>query len=412
MKWTRLLWAVLGLAALVPLLPGVHIRIGRAEARWEPAFAARVSTYLQANRQALDLADLRPTLLDTKGKRVILLGEEHGLATMVELDLAMLRYLHRAAGVRVYMGEFGYAMGCLLNRYLETGDDTQLDLVMRELRTSMAWTKEQRRFFTDLRAWNQTLPQAERVRIVGVDIEHQHRLALRYLDDLAWQRNKAGPEIREMIVKLEGMANERMGPTLGQYIKDLTSSIAAHREGYAALLGDRLFDFELVVENVGRAVERYSQHKTTQSFANRDQAIYDNFRKLYSRMGGGVWYGRWGAFHIYQRRTENVDQFAELLNRPESPVAGQVVSIQPLYWHAEGMGQDYKPRTFTTDVNSSMPFAAAALPERITLFRLDGADSPFRQRAPGFLQGEGMPVDLAQYVVLIRNATATQPLEP
>jgi hypothetical protein len=405
MKRKRWLWAALALAALVPLLPGVHIRIGPVH--WDRELAARVSTYLQANRQPLDLADPRPTLLDLAGKRVILLGEEHGVATMEELDLAMLRYLHRAAGVRIYMSEFGYAMGCVLNRYLETGDEAALDAVMREFQTSMAWTKEQRAFYVGLRRWNQTLPPGERVRIVGTDIEHQHRLALRYLDDLAWERSKARPEIRETLAKLEWTANERLGPTLAQYVKDLSASIAVHREAYAALLGDRLFDFELVAENVGRAVERYSGHNTPESFANRDRAIYDNFRKLYPRMGGGMWYGRWGADHIDQRRTENPAPFAALLNSPESPVAGKVVSIQPLYWHAEGMGLDYKPRTFTTDATSSMPFAAAALPDRITLFRLDGSDSPFRQTVPGFVQG-----DLAQYAVLIRNATATHPLVP
>jgi hypothetical protein len=129
-------------------------------------------------------------------------------------------------------------------------------------------------------------------------------------------------------------------------------------------------------------------------------------------MGGGVWYGRWGAFHIFQRRAEGHDRFAALLNGPESPVAGKVVSIYPLYSHSEGMGPDYRTRPIDTDVNRSHPFAAAALPDRVTLFRLDGADSPFRQRVPGFLQGEGMPTDLAQYVVLVRNATASHPLMP
>jgi hypothetical protein len=412
MKRKRWLWAALGLAALIFFLSRGHIHLGRPQAQWDPVLAARISTYLQANRQALDLADLRPTLLDLAGKRVILLGEEHGLATMEELDLAMLRYLHRAAGVRVYVGEFGYAMGHMLNRYLDSGDETVLARVIGEARRTMSWTKERRAFFVKLREWNQTLAPGERVRFAGVDIEHQHRLALRYLDDLAWQRSKARPEIREMVARLEWMASEPLSQAAAQNIRQLAASVAAHREAYAELVGGRFVDFELVAENLARTVDYYDYHGKPQAFAIRERAIYENFRKVYARMGGGVWYGRWGAFHIYQRRTENLDRFAALLNGAESPVAGKVVSIYPLYWHAEGMGQDYKPRTFTTDATTSLPFASAALPDHITLFRLDGTDSPFRQRVPGFLQGEGMPSDLAQYVALIRNAAPTHALEP
>jgi hypothetical protein len=407
MKRKRWLWAALALAALVLFLSRGHIHLDRPPAQWDPMLAARISTYLQANRQSLDLADLRPTLLDLSGKHVILLGEEHGLATMEELDLAMLRYLHRAAGVRTYVAEFGYAMGCMLNRYLETGDETILYRVIGEARRSMAWTKERRTFFVKLREWNQTLPLGERVRFAGIDIEHQHRLALDYLDDLAWQRAKASPEIRETVSRLERMASEPLSQSAAQDIRQLAASVSAHREAYAELLGERFFDFELVAGNLARTVDYYDYHGKPQAFAIRERAIYDNFRKVYARMGGGVWYGRWGAFHIYQRRTENLDRFAALLNGAESPVAGKVVSIQPLYWHAEAMGQDYKPRTFTTDATASLPFASAAFPDRITLFRLDGVDSPFRQRVPGNVQGE-----LAQYVALIRNAAPAHALEP
>jgi hypothetical protein len=402
MKRRRWLWAALALVALILLLSRVHI----GPVRWDRELTARVSTYLAANRQALDLGDFRPTMLDIAGKRVILLGEWHGMATMDELDLAMLRYLHRAAGVRVYAAEFGYAMGCLLNRYLDTGDETALDRVMRETATSMAWTRERRAFYARLREWNQTLPQGERVRLAGLDIEQQHRLALRYLDDLAWQRSKAAPEIREILDKLEWMENGSLNRTKWRYVRDLASSVASHRDAYAALLGDRLFDFEMTAGNLVRTVECY-EGGDAKAPAIREHAIYDNFRKLYPRMGGGVWYGRWGADHIDQRRAENVNHFAALLNGENSPVAGKVVSIYPLFSHSEAMGPDYRPGPVDTDATASRPFASAALPDRITLFRLDGVDSPFRQRVPGNLQG-----DLAQYVVLLRNATPSHPLEP
>src|SRR5579883_810494 len=151
--------AACGAVVLIPLLASVRVR--RPAAEWPPALSQRVAAYLAENRQGLDLNDFRPTLLKVTGKRVILLGEEHGVATMEDLDLAMLRYLHRAAGVRVYVAELGYAFGCMVERYLETGNETVLDGVMRETAKSVAWTKERRAFFVHLREWNETLPEDE-----------------------------------------------------------------------------------------------------------------------------------------------------------------------------------------------------------------------------------------------------------
>lgn len=405
MKRPRLLWTLAAVAVLVPLL--VRVRIRRPANDWDPALASQISNWLENHREALDLRSFHATLLNTDGKRVILLGEEHGIALTEHLDLAFLRYLHQRAGVRVYMAEFGYASGCLVNRYLDTGDEQVLDLVMRESYKSVAWTKERRDFFVGIRKFNLTLPPGERVRVVGVDVEHQYKLALRYLSELAAADagRKPSPEIAPVITQLAWTEN----PASGQ-AGDLAASLARYPAAYAELLGNRLSDFQQIAGNLQKTVEYQNARGSDRSFAVRERAIYDNFRKLYSRFGGGTWYGRWGAFHIYQRRTEDRDRFASLLNGPDSPVAGAVLSIYPLYSHSEAMGQDYRNRPVDSDAARSRPFATAAMDAPVTLFRLDGADSPFRHLIPGFLQGEGMPADLVQYVVLVRGAAASHPL--
>jgi erythromycin esterase-like protein len=170
------------LAMLVPLCIAVHA----AQApQTNPAADAGISAFLEKNREALDLSDagarFDARLLDVAGKQIVLLGEDHGIALHEDLDLALLRYLHQAAGVRVYLAEMSYAEGCLFNRYLDTGDEPLLDYLTNELRGTVAWTKEHRAFFVNLRRWNLTLPEKDRVHFAGVDIEHQRRVALHYL---------------------------------------------------------------------------------------------------------------------------------------------------------------------------------------------------------------------------------------
>ena len=381
------------------------------------AVAARIPEFLEQNRQVLELdndgARFRATLLDTGGKQVILLGETHGVALNEDLDLALLRYLHKTAGVRVYLSESGYSANCLLNRYLDTGDEQVLDFVMQESYGSIGWTREHRAFYAALRRWNLTLPEKERVRLVGLDVEHQRRVALRYLAELAKPDGgkRAPAAIAETIARLQRIQQEPYGKPAVQFIGDLTSSVAAHRLDYAAMLGDRLFDFELTAANLQKAVEYYATDGTPQSFDLREQVMVQTFLKLYPRLGGAKCYGRWGSAHVLQRRADLGVPFAAMLNRPDSPVAGRVVSIFAMYVNSEALSMPgYRTGRADDDDAWSQPFAAAS-PGPITLFKLTGAGSPFQQDAFSFMKGHGVPTDYVQYVVLIRNATASHPLE-
>ena len=383
----------------------------------DPAVPARIREFLEQNREVLDLgndgARFHAKLLDTEGKQVILLGEYHGIALNGELDLALLRYLHKTAGVRVYISEGGYSGTCMLNRYLDTGDEKVLDFVMQALHGSVAWTREHRAFYVELRRWNLTLPEKERVRLVGLDVEHQRKVALRYLAELAKPDGvKPAPSaIAEIIGRLQGIEQELSGKAVEQFIGDLASSVAAQRPDYAAMLGDRLFDFELTAANLQKAVEYYAIDGTPRSFDLREQVMVDTFLKLYPRLGGAKCYGRWGAEHVFQRRMHLGEPFAAMLNRPGSPVAGKVVSIGALYVNSEALVMPgYRTRRADSEAAWSQPFAAAS-PAPVTLFKLTGASSPFQQDVFDLVKGPGAPTDYVQYVVLIRNATAAHPLE-
>jgi hypothetical protein len=351
--------------------------------------------FLEKNREALDLSDggahFQARLLDTAGRKIILMGESHGVALSEDLDLALLRYLHKTAGVRVYLAEASYSEGCFLNRYLENGDEELLDYLMHQFQGSIAWTKEHRAFYANLRRWNLTLPEKERVYFVGVDVEHQRPVGLRYLAELV--KPDVPAAIAETVAKLRQGAGE---PAL---IADLASSLAAHPAEYAALLGDRLFEFEIVTANLQKAVEYYAGHGSKESNALRERVMYETFLKVYPRLGGAVCYGRWGAAHVLQRPAEGTDRFATMLNRPDSPVAGKVLSIMPGYQDSESLSMPgYHPAHMQPGV--MQPFAPAANAP-VTLFRMPA----------GVPLGSVVPAGSVQYVVFLKNATACHPLE-
>jgi RNA polymerase sigma-70 factor (ECF subfamily) len=363
--------------------------------------AGEIETYLARHLQKLQPGEgFHADLLDTAGKRMFLLGETHAVAGNEQLDLALLRYLHRTAGVRFYLSEGGYAAGELMNRYLANGDEKLLDFLTDQMRGSPAWNRENRDFWKRLGEWNRGLPPADRVRVVGVDVEHQREVAWRYLSEVVGERGPAPVAIRDVLARLSG-------PTgAAELDRDLADSLATHRQAYAGLLGDRVEDFELVVANLQKRDEYYR----TNSRAFRERVLYETFRSVESRFPGAVWYGRWGSGHIPQRRIDDYDPFAILLQQ-DPEWKGKILSIWTLYLNSSRLDPEgYRSVPLNDDPTQTAPFAAAAGDSRLTLFRLDAAGSPLRIPNSLLTGGKGVPTDYVQYVALVQNASAAHPL--
>ena len=396
--------ALFAVASLLALFAAIH---AWSRVRALPELHRR----LAAARQQLDLsgdaAHFDAALLATEGKQIILLGESHAIAVNEDLDLALLRYLHRTAGVRIYLSESSYAQGCLFNRYFETGDEELLNAIFAEFRGTPAWTTEHRDFYRRFRAWNLSLPREQRVRIVGVDVEHQPRLAIRFLADLADAAGPAPEAIAATISRLPSLRADD-AQAARRFAPDLLASLQQHRAAYQAYLGARYLDFEIVAANLENSNLFYKDHNKPQGESVREQAMYETFRKLYPRFAGERMYGRWGAAHIMQCRVNGREPFAAMLNRPDSPVAGKVAGIQPIYAHSQGVAPTARGYQIY-DASASTPFLQIFTPVaegRVTLFHIEGAAALMTRVLPEYPLARG-----AQYVVLISDSGPNHPLD-
>ena len=127
----------------------------------------------------------------------------------------------------------------------------------------------------------------------------------------------------------------------------------------------------------------------------------------YPRLADENCYGRWGADHVIQRAFQGHEPFAAMLNRPESPVAGRIVSIQSIYQHsyaAVSNGKTYLDYDASAPAPFLEPFALLGRGS-VTLFRIIGASSLLARELPSYPLGEGV-----QYVVFIGDAAAAHPL--
>jgi RNA polymerase sigma-70 factor (ECF subfamily) len=211
---------------------------------------------------------------------------------------------------------------------------------------------------------------------------------------------------RTVIGKLQGLDDTNDG-RLPDVATDLGAALKAHRAEFAEFLGRRTFDFELVTENLEKALEYYKDHNSQKSNELREQVMYDTFLKLSPQFGGAKCYGRWGSAHILRHALDRGETFGMMLNRPGSPVAGKVASILMIYKDTQALQMPgYRVQNADSPVQWITPFAGAAIAP-LTLFRLAGIDA----LGPNLLsKGDGQATDFVQYVVLVKGGKPDHPL--
>ena len=371
--------------------------------------------YLGSHNQAIDLNEhgeaVGATLLPTDAE-VYLLGEAHGAALNEDLDFALMTYLYETAGVRTYIAEVGYCAGTYYDAYVQTGDRAILDQVFSSLRGTAAWSEERYRFWEQLAAFNAGKPAQDRIRVVGLDVEHQYFVGIGYLRTLL-HSGQVPAAIAAPVAELDTIVSESAwsADRCGAAAAALGESISANRDTYAAYLGERLPGLEYALQSVMDGFA-YRNARGADAENARDRAMYERFVKLSDDLHG-PYYGKWGAQHVYQRQFRGLDRFAFLLDTPGSPVAGRVVSILAAYEAGMRLERD-RHGSFAASRLQSPPqllgplLTASAGANAATLFRLTGPESPFA-RALFLLEhttGRGVTTDYLQYIVLVRGAEA------
>ncbi len=368
-----------------------------------------VLAWLESNRSVLDLSgdlssfQLMDDALD--GKVLFLTGENHGKAMNEDLELGFFKYLHQQAGVRYLLVESGYASAALTDRYIQTGEVEYLDKVFVELKGTYSWTKERYAKWQQLRAWNETLPEDERINVIGIDIEHQPRTAVWYLHTLLPEGDapqEIAAEMGELIascVDSESLESHE----ISNLIDRLSSTLQQNRAVYESWLGEKSFDFALVVDNI---LTLFEAHNSGEFMEVREEQIVENFHAVYGRHPGAKFFGQWGGAHIQSgwdgARTPLVGQ----LEQAGSPVAGKILTIQYYYTDCRSLTKGSKgygeaPVTTIKDKHGLAQGSA-------TLYKLTGGPD----LGPAFTGGDYPPSPKDHpFMVIIKGSKASTPFK-
>lgn len=291
---------------------------------------------LQAANQEGILSDLSSynefaPIKDTLKKYdVFLSGEGHAVKMNFTLKKYLLQYFVKNQDVKYLLDEMGYAVGELLNEFLESGDTALLGEIVDAFQGSLAYNQDMYDFYLWLYKYNQSRPANKRIKIVAIDVEHQRDLSAKFLQKLVLNHAERHPSARiaDLLEPLKSTKNQGETTYSQEYCEKLAESVELFPRDYQAYFQKDFPRFQLMAKNL---------LASTEDFTLRESAIIDNFNQLYESLPSGKYFGQVGSMHMaktqiqYAEDAPMIDSFAQSLNTKTPGLENKIYSIRFLY---------------------------------------------------------------------------------
>ncbi|MCH4886294.1 erythromycin esterase family protein [Acidaminobacter sp. JC074] len=382
-----------------------------------------IEDYLSSNYVDLDFDNddydegLNTLDRDIESNEIFFTAEIHGVHANSELKMAFIKYFKDKANFKYLLSETSYSSSYFINRFLETGDRSILDMLFQAQNGTYADSEDNYNGWIDLYEFNKTLEDEEKIQVVGVDIEHQVLIAYNYMVSVL--PDKEVPiELNETIEMIKETSEILKSTFTKDYLaiknaQKTLDNIELNRSLYQDYLGDELIFFELVNQNIIGANEAYKHVEDKVDWNNtRDQIIYNNFLVLDDILEDGKYYGQWGLNHAFQRMDGGVKWFAGYLDSSESKYHNKVLSIAYNYENCESMSlKDTEPikMNILYPVISNITNVSDS---KYVLYKLNESEEerPFIPMIETW-SGQEQDIDMNeyfQYILLIKDSEASK----
>lgn len=387
---------------------------------------SEIRDYLQRNYSAIDLedefefSDLAMIDPDLNGKEIFFTAEIHGNKANAELRMKFLKYFKEKTDFKYYLCEDSYSGAYFLNKYLDTGDISILEELYRPLKGTFAWNKDSYNHWKKLFEYNESLPENRKIKVVGIDIEHQPVTAYRFLVDVLPSKEPPKEikdrieDIKSTLSSLEELGDDRTFQCSERLQKDMKKKEVIYKE----YLEENFFGFNLVNLNVLNASKAYRYTANDIKWNNiRDGMIYENFLAIQRELPKGKYYGQWGLNHTFQAREKKIMWFGSYLNAEDSIFKDKILTIIYSYDDCEQMTRPSYGTYGTakiTNVFLEIKDTNDLIDGNLNVYKLNGEESPFSMIPMYYsLTGEKLDkgmLDFFQYVICIKGFKAVEPL--
>ena len=358
-------------------------------------------------------------------KRVIFFGESHACAgNFVILD-RFFPYFLQNFDVSTYVSEKGAAEGFLVDRYLRTGDEEILAGIMQTVSSSAAYTEDQAESFRRMRQLWIELPEEQRFSYIGIDIGHGLAAPVAAFYYIIEDIGGPPPEVLKSIPGMYREYRENGFPIWNdpeeEKIRGRITDIKSELSGEGGLtnyLGEYAAIARLIIDSAAAAYQFYDIERSQGYHAAaplREDAIMDHFtrhHRLSPLPGGEVYFGQWGGFHIHQQYLGESKTIAGMINAPDGPFPGKVLSTIIFYNNCEYL--DRKTGMAKPLQDKSGAFLGNFIDADCVLIPFEKSGSPFRDGLY-FISGDeslpGVTTDYIQAGLLLQNSPAAGPYQ-
>ncbi len=259
---------------------------------------------------------------------------------------------------------------------------------------------------------------------MGYSIVQDYDLYFKLIDKFIG--TKKNPLIDSLRLIVNTNFNDSEIVKISVFAKNYFEKIEKNKIEFEQLFGKKLPIFEYLIQNL-------SYSSTKKSGVNRPEAMFRNYKQLYSIMHleNEKLYGMWGYFHSHQVPVQFVgEDFASKLAGSDHLSAKKVISIVCLPIDSKYNVWDSKSETWTKQpfsyddkslllVDGIEDLKALTTINTTSLFKINGLNSPFAKTGKlfngtspqGKLMGDFKLRDYAyQYVILMRNSDWLNPL--
>ncbi|MEO0470146.1 MAG: hypothetical protein AAF206_11035 [Bacteroidota bacterium] len=300
------------------------------------ALAQQAPDMVSLSSEPIDL-DAAPTvrmrLLDPelKAHSVFLIGEEHWIASNTRLQYRFLTYLYHHAKVRTLLLEGGFAYGWLINRYLETGEETHL---IKAITKPATCPENLFQMFRQIYQFNRVWAKEDPIRVAGIDLERSPQQVLECLYFMLPDKQpNAAVRARIRSIKVRHV-KESSDEDLRKFFRQFQKEILETPWGHQQFWGE---NYDLVVMMLNSLVESFDLPNLENIFNDRsadrrrEEMLYQNFRRLHGKgLIRGNCMGQFGVIHT--ELAPSIDwgypTLAQQLNESNgSPARGKVLTI-------------------------------------------------------------------------------------
>ncbi|MGL5753838.1 MAG: hypothetical protein ACRCYC_00780 [Paraclostridium sp.] len=354
---------------------------------------------------------------DLENKKVILTGEMHGFDKDKILNIKMVRYLQKEIDLKYYLAEMGYSNAYFINKYLKTGDEDILQQAFSHVKGTAGHNEDNYNFYKQLYEFNKDLDDDDKIKIIGIDIEHNPISSHDYIKDII---NSEKSEIESINSLLESLKNyQNKGDTyewkaamddLYLKVNNVIIDLQTNEKFYKNLLGKEFLGFTIVVENIKATCDAYKDEMKFDYI--RENQIYKNFIILDSTIDDGKYYGQWGLGHIYQEKVTytsfDIEFFGSKLDK-DNKFKDTVMSIAYVY---DKPSSKYIPGSYY--VNTDIFSDYIKNKNTCMLFKLNGHKSPFENEFISPFQSGNefdrskVTTDYFQYMVIFKGVNQSK----